>query len=351
MNKYHKYKNLYLHSKQMFGGADPNPNAIIGQVNDRSIFHLLATSDYGASVASVAHIYWSDDFTPFTLSHGKLIAKAIDSLTKSNRLISTINVYLIPKFNSKPNTGIKWSDQMNLIKLTAKELGKTYKSTINFYPSDFSRTVNSSIYLYENFASKPDLYLELELFCKLNAINPAQVYMITKPDEIVRIFTGIDQTNTIHLISKYNFITWNRTTPYIDLEVVNPHISTNGQMDLAFLLTIPVTTELLGLIFDQNVLNFKSRISQLANDSEIKYDNKRLDFFYGNEVKLNGELDYKTMKLSIQDINPKINKLVLFVFEEDLDLNSSMVKNGIKFISQSIYPSLLNYIGTKGLYF
>ncbi len=349
MNKYIKYKNLYLEYKQMIGGSNTIINDLIGRVNDKSVFHLLNTLDYGIATNSVAYIYWSDDFSPFTVSHGKFISAAIHALINSNKLIKRINVYLVPKFNSK-TSNIQWYDQMNLIKLAVKELNKLSKGNdlnLNFFPSDFSQLINSSIYMYENFASKPDLYLELELFCKLNTINPKQIYCIIKHNELIRIFTGIDQTNTIHLISKYNFISWNKKVSEFDLEIVNKN--TNPE----FLQTLPVTTKLLKLLFDRNLANFKLKLTQYPDpdSSLIKYDDKRLDFFYENEVKLNGELDYKTMELSIRDINPKMNKIIIFLFEEDLDLISSMVRNGIKFINQNMYQSLINYIGSKGLYF
>ena len=352
MNKYYKYKDLYLKQKKMFGGM-LSENNLIGSVNDKSIFHFLRTLDHGVFINSTAHIYWSDDFSPFTISHTKLIISAINNLIKSNSLITTVNVHLVPKFNSKC-TNIKWTDTMALIKLVAKELKKLYqvlngKVTINFFPSDFSKTINSSIYMYENFSSKPDLYLELELFCKLNTINPLQIYYVAKPDEIISIFTGIGQTNTIHLISKYNFISWNKNEPFTDLELINKNIG--KEMDLAFLQTLPITTELLNLLFDQNVKNFKSKQINYKDKSLINYDDRRLDFFYENEVKLSGELNYMTMELTIEDINVKTNKLILFIFEEDLDLTSSMTRNGIKFINQNIYPSLINYIAAKNLYF
>ena len=352
MNKYYKYKNLYLQYKKMFGGTNTSTNDLIGRVNDGSVFYLLNSLDYAVANRSVVYIYWSENFSPFTLSHGKLINKAIDALMKSNSSITQINVYLIPKFNSKST--VVWTDMMTLIELTVKELGKLYKVSktvsINFYSSDFSQTIYSSIYMYENFASKPDLYLELELFCKLNGINPSQLYYITRPNELISIFTGINQTNTIHLISKYNFITWNKMEPFVDLELATKF--TSRQMDLASLQTLLVTEELLDLLFEKNVKNFESKQLEYPDPSLISYDKKRLDFFYGNEIKLNGELDYRTMRLTIEDIAlRKRKKLILFVFEEDLDLTSSMIKNGIQFINQNVYPSLINFIASRGLYF
>jgi hypothetical protein len=350
MNKYSKYKNLYFQHKKMFGGT--NTNNLLARVNDRSIFHLLTTLDYGMSMDSVAHIYWSEDFCPFTLSHDKLIITAINTLIKSNNLISNINVYLIPNFISKCSS-VKWSDTLALVKLAVKELEKSYNSiqtgiSVNFYASDFSQTVNSTIYLYENFSSKPDIYLELELFCKLNIINPSQLYYLVQPNDIVKIFSGIDQTNTIHLISKYNFITWNKTIPYFDLEIAKKHT------DQQILKTLPVTELLLEMMFTQNVTNFKSKQTEYENKdlSLVAYDNKRLDFFYDGEIKLNGELDYKTMEWSIKDIRSvKMKKIILCIFTEDLELVSSMVKNGIQFINQNLFTSLINYIAAKGLYY
>jgi hypothetical protein len=348
MNKYSKYKNLYFQHKKMFGGT----NNLLAGVNDRSIFHLLTTLDYGISMNSVAHIYWSGDFSPFTLSHSKLITIAIDTLIKSNNLITNINVYLVPNFISKCLT-VKWSDTLELVKLAVKELEKSYKSInagiiFNFYASDFSQTVNSTIYLYENFFSKPDIYLELELFCKLNTINPSQLYYVVQPNDIVNIFSGIDQTNTIHLISKYNFITWNKTTPLIDLEIAKKNI------DKQTIKTLVISELILEMLFNQNVTNFKSKqIEYKSKDlSLVAYDNKRLDFFYDGEIKLNGELDYKTMEWSIKDIHSvKMNKIILCVFTEDLELESSMVRNGIQFINQNLFPSLINYIAARRLYF
>jgi nicotinic acid mononucleotide adenylyltransferase len=336
----------------MFGGT--NINTMIGRVNDRSIFHLLTISEYGMSMDSIAHIYWPGDFSPFTLSHSRFINTAIDSLIKSNTLITRINVYLVPHFRSKCLT-IKWSDKLALIKLAVKQLQKDYKTketeiSVNFYASDFSQTINSTIYLYENFSPKPDIYLELELFCKLNTINPSQVYYVVQSDDIISIFSGIDQTNTIHLISKYNFITWNKTIPYNDLEVVAKYIG--KEIDEQNIKKLNVTQEILELLFKKNIENFKSKQTLYTDLSLVKYDDKRLDFFYDAEIKLNGELDYKTMEWTIKDIDPlKIGKVVICLFAENLELDSSMVRNGIQFINKNIFSSLINYIADKGLYF
>ena len=344
MNKYNKYKNLYFQQKKMFGGSDIND--LIGRVNDKSVFYLLKTLEYGISYNSIAYIYWEEDFSPFTLAHSRFIITAINNLIESNILINNINVFLVPKFNST-HLNIKWSDKLEMIKIAVKELKKIYQPTqkkvlVNFYASDFSQTINSSIYLYENFSFKPDIYLELELFCKLNTINPSQLYYIVEPDNIISLFSGINQTNTIHLISKYNFITWSKIIPHINLEVITKYKYIDTKIDL----------QNLELIFKQNIANFKSKQLEYPDLSLIKYDNKRLDFFYDGEIKLNGELDYMTMELTINDIQSiKMGKIIICIFTEDLELTSSIIKNGIQFINQNIFPSLINYIAVKGIYF
>jgi len=359
MNKYYKYKTKYsIIKKNYFGGSsvsadpsastdkivspDPSPEQIVSASTDpnvrrdfdlivksnySSIFNLLSTMDYGMVNPSVANICYWDDFNPITTHHMYIIKKIIETIKTNILGLNIINLYLIPNLTKRSDNNI-----LEIVKIVSKELDEYYKSNsipdvkIFIHPIKFEQMIEWGIYDF-NSPEQSNTYLKLELFSKLYLLNPAQTYLVTSQSQAYYLFEGLEP-NTIHLISKYNFI------------CLVKELANTFKLNLSRL-------------FDANKEKFISKLQIFSDLSLVKYNRKKLDFYYQDEIKINGELDYRTMQMTIEDLgqNPQLGKIIIIELElTSLHTEMEMSKSSLQFVSKSLSPQVLEYIWKKQMY-
>jgi len=331
MNKYYKYKTKYSIIKKNFTGGSiisSNPAFdLIVRSNYSSIFNLLSTSEYGMNNPSVANICYWDNFNPITTHHIYIIKKIIESIKTNNSDLNIINLYLIPNLTKGSDVNI-----FEIVKIASKELDVYYKSNnksnvqIFIHPIKFEQMIELGIYDF-NSPEQSNTYLKLELFCKLYTLNPRQTYLVTYQSQAYNLFEGLEP-NTIHLISKYNFVC---------------------------LIKEPADTFKLNLskLFDANKKNFNSKLEIYSDLSLVKYNKKKLDFYYQDEIKINGELDYRTMKMTVDDLDkdPQPGKIIIIELDLTyLQTEMEMTKSSLQFVSKNLNPQVLEYIWKKQMY-
>jgi hypothetical protein len=334
MSKYSEYKTYYLNLKKNLlqqGGSD---FSLVTKSNYRSIFHLLTSTEYGMDNPSVANICYWDDFDPFTTHHTYIIDQIINSVGKLPG-IQQINLYLIPNFSFNQNI-------FQLIKIAANELVGKYKSSsirIYIHPTKFEQMVEYGVYDFNstlNSKTSPNTYLKLELFTKLYTLNPAQTYLVLSDETAYKLFAG-QEANTIHLISKYKFV-------FLIKERANKF---KAKLQTFFRSNVKKFESTVQMYLDPNLIN------------DVKYNDKKLDFFYQDEVKINGELDYHTMRMTIDDLALDLKSSPTFDFSSspviELDLISlqeqmQMTKSSLAFVSKNLSPQILEYIYKNKMY-